>query len=163
MTVEQSDVDILTATLWSVDRQGNKLGLHDSKCADLFLCFSYPGVFITKGDVGVGTIVGSAVFNILCIIGVCGIFSVQVQFTVHTHTQKNILWSWSMLGVWPQVDPGRMLSIYLSMQSNICDIRLSQTIHLSCWPLLRDSSYYTLSITALIVVSNSRKSHKKYR
>lgn len=37
------------------------------------------GVFITKGDVGVGTIVGSAVFNILCIIGVCGIFAVQVQ------------------------------------------------------------------------------------
>lgn len=37
------------------------------------------GVFITKGDVGVGTIVGSAVFNILCIIGVCGIFAVQVN------------------------------------------------------------------------------------
>lgn len=37
-----------------------------------------PGVFITKGDVGVGTIVGSAVFNILCIIGVCGFFAGQV-------------------------------------------------------------------------------------
>uniref|UniRef100_A0A8D0H2H6 Solute carrier family 24 member 3 n=1 Tax=Sphenodon punctatus TaxID=8508 RepID=A0A8D0H2H6_SPHPU len=35
-------------------------------------------VFITKGDVGVGTIVGSAVFNILCIIGVCGLFAGQV-------------------------------------------------------------------------------------
>ncbi|KTG39753.1 hypothetical protein cypCar_00034510, partial [Cyprinus carpio] len=35
------------------------------------------GVFITKGDVGVGTIVGSAVFNILVIIGVCGIFARQ--------------------------------------------------------------------------------------
>lgn len=41
-------------------------------------CFR-AGVFITKGDVGVGTIVGSAVFNILCIIGVCGIFAVQVR------------------------------------------------------------------------------------
>uniref|UniRef100_A0A3P8WHW5 Solute carrier family 24 member 3 n=1 Tax=Cynoglossus semilaevis TaxID=244447 RepID=A0A3P8WHW5_CYNSE len=71
-----------------------------SSAPELFT--SVIGVFITKGDVGVGTIVGSAVFNILCIIGVCGIFSVQ-------------------------------------------------TIHLSCWPLLRDSSYYTLSITALIV------------
>lgn len=40
-------------------------------------CFS--GVFITKGDVGVGTIVGSAVFNILCIIGVCGLFAGQVR------------------------------------------------------------------------------------
>ncbi|XP_061038803.1 sodium/potassium/calcium exchanger 4 isoform X1 [Eubalaena glacialis] len=36
------------------------------------------GVFITHGDVGVGTIVGSAVFNILCIIGVCGLSAGQV-------------------------------------------------------------------------------------
>ncbi|XP_057704722.1 sodium/potassium/calcium exchanger 3 [Corythoichthys intestinalis] len=71
-----------------------------SSAPELFT--SVIGVFITKGDVGVGTIVGSAVFNILCIIGVCGLFSVQ-------------------------------------------------TIHLSCWPLLRDSTYYTLSISALIV------------
>ncbi|XP_077437436.1 sodium/potassium/calcium exchanger 3 [Vanacampus margaritifer] len=71
-----------------------------SSAPELFT--SVIGVFITKGDVGVGTIVGSAVFNILCIIGVCGIFALQ-------------------------------------------------TIHLSCWPLLRDSTYYTLSISALIV------------
>ncbi|KAM9808810.1 sodium/potassium/calcium exchanger 3 isoform 1-T1 [Syngnathus typhle] len=71
-----------------------------SSAPELFT--SVIGVFITKGDVGVGTIVGSAVFNILCIIGVCGIFSMQ-------------------------------------------------TIHLTCWPLLRDSTYYTLSISALIV------------
>lgn len=45
-----------------------------------FLCICCAGVFITKGDVGVGTIVGSAVFNILCIIGVCGIFAVQVKY-----------------------------------------------------------------------------------
>uniref|UniRef100_A0A669EQ75 Sodium/potassium/calcium exchanger 3 n=1 Tax=Oreochromis niloticus TaxID=8128 RepID=A0A669EQ75_ORENI len=71
-----------------------------SSAPELFT--SVIGVFITKGDVGVGTIVGSAVFNILCIIGVCGIFAVQM-------------------------------------------------IRLSCWPLLRDSVYYTLSISALIV------------
>uniref|UniRef100_A0A3B3B7C9 Solute carrier family 24 member 3 n=1 Tax=Oryzias melastigma TaxID=30732 RepID=A0A3B3B7C9_ORYME len=71
-----------------------------SSAPELFT--SIIGVFITKGDVGVGTIVGSAVFNILCIIGVCGLFTLQ-------------------------------------------------TIRLSCWPLLRDSIYYTLSISALIV------------
>ncbi|XP_078787785.1 sodium/potassium/calcium exchanger 3 isoform X2 [Oryzias latipes] len=71
-----------------------------SSAPELFT--SIIGVFITKGDVGVGTIVGSAVFNILCIIGVCGLFSLQ-------------------------------------------------TIRLSCWPLLRDSTYYTMSISALIV------------
>uniref|UniRef100_A0A3P8PS31 Sodium/calcium exchanger membrane region domain-containing protein n=1 Tax=Astatotilapia calliptera TaxID=8154 RepID=A0A3P8PS31_ASTCA len=75
-----------------------------SSAPELFT--SVIGVFITKGDVGVGTIVGSAVFNILCIIGVCGIFAVQ-------------------------------------------------TIRLSRWPLLRDSVYYTLSISALIVVRST--------
>ena len=34
----------------------------------------FPGVFIAKSDVGTGTIVGSAVFNILVIIGLCGLF-----------------------------------------------------------------------------------------
>ncbi|XP_014061493.1 sodium/potassium/calcium exchanger 4 isoform X2 [Salmo salar] len=46
-----------------------------SSAPELFA--SVIGVFITHGDVGVGTIVGSAVFNILCIIGVCGIFAGQ--------------------------------------------------------------------------------------
>lgn len=45
-----------------------------------FIYYIVSGVFITKGDVGVGTIVGSAVFNILVIIGVCGIFAGQVGF-----------------------------------------------------------------------------------
>lgn len=32
------------------------------------------GIFFEKGDVGVGTIVGSAVFNVVCVIGICGLF-----------------------------------------------------------------------------------------
>ncbi|CAF1054237.1 unnamed protein product [Rotaria sordida] len=32
------------------------------------------GIFVAKGDVGVGTIVGSAVFNVVCVIGICGLF-----------------------------------------------------------------------------------------
>uniref|UniRef100_H3DHA8 Solute carrier family 24 member 6a n=1 Tax=Tetraodon nigroviridis TaxID=99883 RepID=H3DHA8_TETNG len=47
-----------------------------SSAPELFT--SLIGVFITEGDVGVGTIVGSAVFNILVIIGICGIFAGQV-------------------------------------------------------------------------------------
>uniref|UniRef100_A0AAZ3QZX1 Sodium/calcium exchanger membrane region domain-containing protein n=1 Tax=Oncorhynchus tshawytscha TaxID=74940 RepID=A0AAZ3QZX1_ONCTS len=47
-----------------------------SSAPELFT--SLIGVFITKGDLGVGTIVGSAVFNILVIIGICGIFAGQV-------------------------------------------------------------------------------------
>uniref|UniRef100_A0A3Q3EQ95 Sodium/potassium/calcium exchanger 3-like n=1 Tax=Kryptolebias marmoratus TaxID=37003 RepID=A0A3Q3EQ95_KRYMA len=48
-----------------------------SSAPELFT--SVIGVFVTKGDVGVGTIVGSAVFNILCIIGVCGFFTAKVR------------------------------------------------------------------------------------
>ena len=33
------------------------------------------GTFVTKTDLGIGTIVGSAVFNIFGVISVCGIFS----------------------------------------------------------------------------------------
>ena len=35
-------------------------------------------MFIAKGDVGVGTIVGSAVFNVLIIISLCALFAGQV-------------------------------------------------------------------------------------
>ncbi|KAI3378184.1 hypothetical protein SNEBB_004653 [Seison nebaliae] len=44
-----------------------------SSAPELFT--SIIGVFITKGDVGLGTIVGSAVFNIVFVIGVCGVIS----------------------------------------------------------------------------------------
>ena len=37
------------------------------------------GVFITKGDIGTGTILGSAVFNVLFVIGVCALFSGHVS------------------------------------------------------------------------------------
>lgn len=33
------------------------------------------GTFITDGNIGVGTIIGSAVFNILAIPGLCSIFA----------------------------------------------------------------------------------------
>ncbi|XP_062262842.1 sodium/potassium/calcium exchanger 3-like [Platichthys flesus] len=72
-----------------------------SSAPELFT--SLIGVFITKGDVGVGTIVGSAVFNILVIIGLSGIFA-------------------------------------------------GQTVVLTWWSLFRDSSYYILSVLALIGV-----------
>ncbi|XP_055629227.1 sodium/potassium/calcium exchanger 4-like [Toxorhynchites rutilus septentrionalis] len=36
------------------------------------------GTFVTKGDLGVGTVVGSAVFNILAVPAVCGLFGGQV-------------------------------------------------------------------------------------
>ncbi|XP_066574875.1 sodium/potassium/calcium exchanger 3 [Amia ocellicauda] len=77
-----------------------------SSAPELFT--SLIGVFITKGDVGVGTIVGSAVFNILVIIGICGVFA-------------------------------------------------GQTVPLTWWSLFRDSTYYTFSVLALILVIYDEK------
>jgi solute carrier family 24 (sodium/potassium/calcium exchanger), member 1 len=39
---------------------------------------SFIGTFISKSDVGLGTIVGSAVFNVLFVIGMCAIFSKEL-------------------------------------------------------------------------------------
>jgi len=36
---------------------------------------SFIGTFISKSQVGFGTIIGSAVFNVLFVIGMCAIFS----------------------------------------------------------------------------------------
>ena len=36
-------------------------------------CFLIIGVFITEGDIGIGTILGSAVFNVLFVVGACGV------------------------------------------------------------------------------------------
>lgn len=38
------------------------------------------GTFVTEGDLGVGTIVGSAVFNILAVPACCAIFANEVKF-----------------------------------------------------------------------------------
>ncbi|EMP32643.1 Sodium/potassium/calcium exchanger 3, partial [Chelonia mydas] len=71
-----------------------------SSAPELFT--SVIGVFITKGDVGVGTIVGSAVFNILCIIGVCGLFAGQngVEF-LQAHSIGLTLLALTPVGVIP--------------------------------------------------------------
>ena len=56
------------------------------------------GVFVAKGDVGIGTIVGSAVFNVLVIIGLCALLcdKVTVQklpdhYHTNTKTAKHML------------------------------------------------------------------------
>uniref|UniRef100_A0A667X3J7 Solute carrier family 24 member 3 n=1 Tax=Myripristis murdjan TaxID=586833 RepID=A0A667X3J7_9TELE len=67
-----------------------------SSAPELFT--SVIGVFITKGDVGVGTIVGSAVFNILCIIGVCGFFAGQaVRLSHWTLLRDSIYYTFSII------------------------------------------------------------------
>lgn len=61
---------------FSEDVAGATFMAAGSSAPELFT--SIIGVFIAEGDVGVGTIVGSAVFNILVIIGLCAIFAGSV-------------------------------------------------------------------------------------
>ena len=39
---------------------------------------SFMGVFVAKSNVGFGAIVGSAVFNVLFVIGMCALFSKEI-------------------------------------------------------------------------------------
>lgn len=45
------------------------------------------GTFITEGDIGIGTIVGSAVFNILAVAACCGIGAGMVHGTLTIASQ----------------------------------------------------------------------------
>jgi len=68
----------------SLEKISENLGLSDDVAGATFMAAgssapelfaSIIGVFIAKGDVGTGTIVGSAVFNILFVIGLCGVLA----------------------------------------------------------------------------------------
>jgi sodium/potassium/calcium exchanger 2 len=57
------------------------------------------GVFIAKSDVGIGTIVGSAVFNILFVIGMCAIFSKDVLHLTWWPLFRDVSWYSLSLGL----------------------------------------------------------------
>lgn len=58
------------------------------------------GTFITGGDIGVGTIVGSAVFNILAVPACCGLFTVTaIQLDWWTVTRDCIFYGLAVLGL----------------------------------------------------------------
>ncbi|KAK0065451.1 sodium/potassium/calcium exchanger isoform X1 [Biomphalaria pfeifferi] len=60
-------------------------------------CTTVIGVFLAKNDVGVGTILGSSIFNLLVIIGVCAIFAgMPVQLTWYPLTRDTIFYTLSV-------------------------------------------------------------------
>uniref|UniRef100_W5M455 Solute carrier family 24 member 6a n=1 Tax=Lepisosteus oculatus TaxID=7918 RepID=W5M455_LEPOC len=93
-----------------------------SSAPELFT--SLIGVFITKGDVGVGTIVGSAVFNILVIIGVCGLFAGQtVLLTWWSLFRDSIYYTFSVLAL-----------ILVSNRALMCARAVSDTLSCALYP-----------------------------
>jgi Ca2+/Na+ antiporter len=55
---------------------------------DLFI--NIVGTFITEGDIGVGTVVGSSVFNGLAVPAFCGLFAKQVYVILKYIYVQNI-------------------------------------------------------------------------
>lgn len=93
------------------------------------------GTFITEGDIGVGTIVGSAVFNILAVAACCGIGAGMVSaFFECIHSCLTILAPF-----------GTCFSVYF------------QTIPLDWWPLTRDSIAYGVTVAILICVMHDER------
>ena len=45
-----------------------------------FLFSQFLGVFVTKGDIGLGTILGTAMFNVFLAIGLCGVLAKSVSY-----------------------------------------------------------------------------------
>lgn len=58
-----------------------------SSSPELFI--NIVGTFVTEGDLGVGTIVGSAVFNILAVPACCGLFARQVRYFLLSSTSTD--------------------------------------------------------------------------
>ncbi|CAF4376771.1 unnamed protein product [Rotaria sp. Silwood2] len=65
------------------------------------------GIFVAKGDVGVGTIVGSAVFNVVCVIGICGLFvngAIRLTWCNNQNLQRFIVQRWQVFATFNAID-----------------------------------------------------------
>lgn len=89
------------------------------------------GTFITEGDIGVGTIVGSAVFNILAVASCCGIGAGTVSG----------------------------LNNLIRKIFNRTDkfFRLHQVVPLDWWPLTRDCLGYGVTVAILICIIHDER------
>ena len=61
------------------------------------LATSFLGVFVAKSDVGFGTIVGSAVFNVLFVIGMCAMASTDLVLTAWPLARDSSYYTFSLL------------------------------------------------------------------
>lgn len=116
---------IWTALNMSNDVAGATFMAAATSAPELFV--NVIGTFITEGDIGVGTIVGSAVFNILAVAACCGIGAGMVIWLSY-----NVIFFNSPFSI-------------LLLLMFVC-----QTIPLDWWPLTRDSIAYGITVAILI-------------
>ncbi|XP_058839751.1 sodium/potassium/calcium exchanger 3-like [Topomyia yanbarensis] len=68
------------------------------------------GTFVTKGDLGVGAVVGSAVFNILAVPAVCGLLGGQVvQLKWWPVTRDSIMYGMAVIGLITVLSDGKVM------------------------------------------------------
>ncbi|XP_053679406.1 sodium/potassium/calcium exchanger 3-like [Anopheles nili] len=68
------------------------------------------GTFVTKGDLGVGAVVGSAVFNILAVPAVCGLLGGQVvQLRWWPVTRDSMMYGMAVIGLIAVLYDGRVM------------------------------------------------------
>ncbi|XP_065093021.1 sodium/potassium/calcium exchanger 4-like [Ochlerotatus camptorhynchus] len=68
------------------------------------------GTFVTKGDIGVGAVVGSAVFNILAVPAVCGLFGGQVvQLRWWPVTRDSMMYGIAVIGLITVLSDGKVM------------------------------------------------------
>lgn len=68
------------------------------------------GTFVTKGDIGVGAVVGSAVFNILAVPAVCGLFGGQVvQLKWWPVTRDSMMYGIAVIGLITVLSDGKVM------------------------------------------------------
>jgi Ca2+/Na+ antiporter len=98
---------------------------------------SFFGVFVAESNVGIGTIVGSAVFNVLFVIAMCGIFAKKVFVVLFLSCQFF----------------GRSFCPSFSANKRS---RL-QVLALTWFPLARDCTFYVIDLVVLAVFFSDKE------
>eukprot|EP00756_Hemistasia_phaeocysticola_P025086 Hpha_TRINITY_DN15987_c2_g4::TRINITY_DN15987_c2_g4_i1::g.72305::m.72305/K13750/SLC24A2, NCKX2; solute carrier family 24 (sodium/potassium/calcium exchanger), member 2 len=116
-------LEVITETLQlSEDVAGATFMAAGGSAPELFT--SLFGVFVAKSNVGFGTIVGSAVFNVLFVIGACAAFTRKLAGDQAKHHFEKT---------------GELIPWY------------HQGLELTAWPLARDSIFYGIDLVVLLI------------
>ena len=129
----------------TVDYQTNRMDMATGSLVRRNAALSCRSVFWhapTQDAVGFGTIVGSAVFNVLLVIGVCAFFSKEVLNLMHMGN-KNLICNTMHVQYCGQTRCMAERNHYLI---------LHQVLQLTWWPLFRDSAYYCICLLLLAIV-----------
>nr|CAD7458344.1 unnamed protein product [Timema tahoe] len=147
----------------SKSRRLNVLGMSDDVAGATFMAaatsspelfINSVGTFITEGDIGVGTIVGSAVFNILAVPACCGLFAGQVS----SRGQQGTFGGRGECGGENSGGEGRRtLKRERGWLSGTFRGEMEEVLKLDWWPLTRDCLMYGITVVVLILTLNDER------